>query len=150
MAEGSLAETKVKNIVRQNVGNKKVITKNEFLHEGPSYYCTGAKRRTTDRVYDSDGHLLGIRKIIKSDADSCEMNLAKKIEEMKNSNTYNKHFLTPEGCIAKDVYVENGVKKWTTYLPSVQKGDFCNHGYTVYANPNGVMHKEISGLNVLF
>ena len=149
-ADGTLAQTKVKNIVRQNVGNKKVITKNEFLHWGEPYFCTGAKRRTTDRVYDSDGHLLGIRKIIKSDADSCEKNLAKKIENIKNSNTYNKQFLTPEGCIAKEVHVENGVKKWTTYLPSVQEGDFCNLGYTVPSYPNGVMHKEMSCLDVLF
>ena len=84
-SDGTLAETKVKNIVKQKIGNKEVITKNEFLHEATPYYCTGAKRRTTDRVYDSDGHLLGIRKIIKSDADSCEMNLAKKIEDMKNA-----------------------------------------------------------------
>ena len=149
-SNGTLAETKVKNIVKQKIGNKEVITKNEFLHSGPTYYCTGVKRRTTDRVYDSDGHLLGIRKIIESDADSCEMNLAKKIENMKNSNTYHKQFLTPDGCIAKEVYVENGVKKWTTYLPSVQRGDFCNHGYTVHSYPNGVMHKEMSGLDVLF
>ena len=149
-ADGCLAETKVKNIVRQNVGNKKVITKNEFLHEGHPEFCTGAKRRTTDRVYDSDGKLLGIRKIIKEDADTCEHILHKKIENIKNSNTYNKQFLTPEGNIAKEVHVENGIKQYTTYLPSYQKGDFCNLGYTVSSYPNGIMIKEMSGLDVLF
>ena len=147
-ADGTLRKTKVKNITRENISNKKVVTRKELFYEGEQHFATGISQVTTDRVYSSSGELLGMRTLSKVNADTCNHDLRTVMNNMKNSkDTYiNKQFLTPQGEVYKNITIgENGLKECVTYLPN-QYGV----GHFVPANEHGIINQQIAGLDFLF
>lgn len=148
LQDGSIYRTKVKNITRTNVGNKKVITKKELFYDGSQEWATGVAQKTTDKVYTADGQLLGARELKVTNADTCNNDLRSIINNMKNyKDVYRtKSFLTPDGNVYKKITIgENGLKEYVTYLPN-QYGI----GHSVPANDKGIISQQIAGLDFIF
>lgn len=146
-SDGTLAETKVKNITRANVGDKKIITKKELFYENEQHYVEGVYQKTTDKVYTANGELLGAREVQITNADSCNHNLRSVIANMKDKKNVciNKRFLTPDGNVYKDVTIgENGLRQYVVYFP-----DQYGRGHFVPANSKGVMNSHIAGLDFI-
>ncbi len=146
---GALWKTKVKNIAQNTVGNKKVFTKNELFYESDQWSALNVARVTTDRVYNAEGELLGIRKFVRNNEDTCEKNLIKILDAIKNNRTGEKYFLSPEGGVFKTVCFENGIRTNVTYSPVSINGNYFG-GTLVHADAKGVIPPQLSGMDVLF
>lgn len=145
---GSLWKTKVKNVAKSTVGDKKVITKKELFYEGEQHFTTDVRQVTTDRVYNLAGEGLGMRRLSMYNTDSCNHELRAIIDNMKKlkDTDITKQFLTPKGDVYKRITIgENGLKKYVTYFPN-QYGV----GHFVPANEHGIINQQITGLNFLF
>lgn len=145
--DGTLAETKVKNITRANVGDKKVITKKELFYAGEQHFVTGVSQKTTDKVYTANGELLGARELKITNNDSCNHDLRSIIANMKDKKDVyiNKRFLTQDGNVYKNISIgENGLKEYVNYFPN-QYGV----GHLVPVDSKGIMHPQIAGLDFI-
>ena len=100
---GGLMTTKVKRFTQETIGDKRVLTKDEFIFNGEQYFVTDAVRSTTNKVYDENNELLGALRITRQHEDRRINKLQDIIDNFIAHRNGRKQFITPEGNIVKEV-----------------------------------------------